>query len=111
MLQRPPCNYWVRLMNETPQVQHCGRVALIGKPNVGKSTLLNHLVGQKVTITSRKPQTTRQRLLGIKTLGSAQIIYVDTPGYQQSHKKALNRHMNKTIISTLMDVDLVLFMT
>jgi len=97
-------------MNEESQVQHCGRVALIGKPNVGKSTLLNHLVGQKVSITSRKPQTTRQRLLGIKTLGSAQIIYVDTPGYQQSYKKALNRHMNKTISSTLMDVDLVLFM-
>jgi GTPase len=97
-------------MNETPQVQRCGRVALIGKPNVGKSTLLNHLVGQKVSITSRKPQTTRQRLLGIKTLDSAQIIYVDTPGYQQSYKKALNRHMNKTISSTLLDVDLVLFM-
>lgn len=97
-------------MNETSQVHYCGRVALIGKPNVGKSTLLNHLVGQKVSITSRKPQTTRQRLLGIKTLGSAQIIYVDTPGYQQSYKKALNRHMNKTISSTLMDVNLVLFM-
>ena len=98
-------------MNDKSQVQYCGRVALIGQPNVGKSTLLNHLVGQKVSITSRKPQTTRQRLLGIKTLGSAQIIYVDTPGYQQSYKKALNRHMNKTISSTLMDVDLVLFMT
>jgi GTPase len=96
-------------MNEISQSQLCGRVALIGQPNVGKSTLLNHLVGQKVSITSRKPQTTRQRLLGIKTVGSAQIIYVDTPGYQQSYKKALNRHMNKTISSTLMGVDLVLF--
>ncbi|MES2624309.1 MAG: GTPase Era [Pseudomonadota bacterium] len=97
-------------MNEETVIQHCGRVALIGKPNVGKSTLLNHLVGQKVSITSRKPQTTRQRLLGIKTVGAAQIIYIDTPGYQQSYKKALNRHMNKTISSTLVDVDLVLIM-
>lgn len=97
-------------MSETPEVHRCGRVALIGKPNVGKSTLLNHLVGQKVSITSRKPQTTRQPLLGIKTLGAAQIIYVDTPGYQQSYKKALNRHMNRTISTTLMDVDLILFM-
>jgi GTP-binding protein Era len=105
-----PCSYSVRLMNEPSKVQRCGKVALIGRPNVGKSTLLNHLVGQKISITSRKPQTTRQTILGIKTRGEAQIVYVDTPGYQQSYKKALNRHMNKTISSTLLDVDLVLLM-
>jgi GTP-binding protein Era len=110
MLQLLRCSYWVRLMDDKSRVQRCGKVALIGKPNVGKSTLLNHLVGQKISITSRKPQTTRQTILGIKTLGDAQIIYVDTPGYQQSYKKALNRHMNKTISSALLDVDLVLMM-
>ena len=110
MPRRRPCNYWVRPMDEQAPVQRCGKVALIGKPNVGKSTLLNHLVGQKISITSRKPQTTRQTILGIKTIADAQIVYVDTPGYQQSYKKALNRHMNKTISSTLLDVDLVLLM-
>jgi GTP-binding protein Era len=89
----------------------CGLVALVGRPNVGKSTLLNHLVGQKVSITSRKPQTTRQRLLGIKTVGQAQLVYVDTPGFQLGYKKALNRYMNRTISNTVNDVDVVLFMT
>jgi len=84
-------------------------VSLIGKTNVGKSTLLNQLVEQKVSITSRKPQTTRQRLLGIKTQGSNQIIYVDTPGFHQGHKRALNKFMNKTALSSIEGVDIVLF--
>jgi len=86
-----------------------GMVSLIGKTNVGKSTLLNQLVEQKVSITSRKPQTTRQRLLGIKTEGSNQIIYVDTPGFHQGHKRALNKFMNKTALSSIEGVDIVLF--
>jgi len=84
-------------------------VSLIGKTNVGKSTLLNQLVEQKVSITSRKPQTTRQRLLGIKTEGSNQIIYVDTPGFHQGRKRALNKFMNKTALSSIEGVDIVLF--
>ena len=86
-----------------------GMVSLIGKTNVGKSTLLNQLVEQKVSITSRKPQTTRQSLLGIKTEGSNQIIYVDTPGFHQGHKRALNKFMNKTALSSIEGVDIVLF--
>ena len=86
-----------------------GMVSLIGKTNVGKSTLLNQLVEQKISITSRKPQTTRQRLLGIKTKGSNQIIYVDTPGFHQGHKRALNKFMNKTALSSIEGVDIVLF--
>ncbi|MFZ9585217.1 MAG: GTPase Era [Pseudohongiellaceae bacterium] len=88
--------------------QRCGLIALIGRPNVGKSTLLNHLVGQKVSITSRKPQTTRQRVLGIKTRDNAQLIFVDTPGYHLGEKKALNRAMNKTVGAVLLDVDIIL---
>jgi GTPase len=88
----------------------CGLVALVGRPNVGKSTLLNYLVGQKVSITSRKPQTTRQRVVGIKTLGASQIIYVDTPGFHQGFKKALNKYMNKAVNTALLDVDVVLFL-
>ena len=84
-------------------------VSLIGKTNVGKSTLLNQLVEQKVSITSRKPQTTRQRLLGIKTEGCNQIIYVDTPGFHQGHKRALNKFMNKTALSSIEGVDIILF--
>lgn len=90
--------------------KHCGFVAIVGKPNVGKSTLLNHILGQKVSITSRKPQTTRHRLLGIKTSDVAQIIFVDTPGLHAGIDKALNRFMNKTVNNTINDVDLVLFM-
>lgn len=98
-------------MSDNDARTRCGLIALIGRPNVGKSTLLNHLVGQKVSITSRKPQTTRQRLLGIKTVGDAQLIYVDTPGFQLGYKKALNRYMNRTISNTVNDVDVILFMT
>jgi GTP-binding protein Era len=89
---------------------HCGYVAIIGRPNVGKSTLLNHLLGQKISITSRKPQTTRHRILGIKTEGDTQIVYVDTPGLHLETKKALNRYMNKAAISVIHDVDVIVFM-
>jgi len=87
----------------------CGYVALVGRPNVGKSTLLNHLLGQKISITSRKPQTTRHRVLGIKTEGANQIVYVDTPGMHKVEPKAINRYMNQTAASAMQDVDVVVF--
>ena len=90
--------------------KNCGLVAIVGRPNVGKSTLLNHILGQKISITSRKPQTTRHRLLGIKTTDTAQIIFVDTPGLHIGIDKALNRYMNKTVSAVIQDVDLILFM-
>ncbi len=89
----------------------CGYAALIGRPNVGKSTLLNYLLGQKVSITSRKPQTTRHRLIGIKTNENTQVLYVDTPGIHDGQKKAINRYMNQTAVSVLRDVDVVVWMT
>lgn len=88
----------------------CGYVAIVGRPNVGKSTLLNHLLGQKVSITSRKPQTTRHRLLGIKTTHDAQILYVDTPGLHLGGRRAINRIMNRAAASAIHDVDVVVFM-
>jgi len=87
----------------------CGYVAIVGRPNVGKSTLLNHLLGQKISITSRKPQTTRHQVLGIKTEDAHQIIYVDTPGLHAGAEKAINRVMNRAASSAMDDVDLVLF--
>ncbi|TFZ02450.1 GTPase Era [Ramlibacter henchirensis] len=89
--------------------QRCGVIAIVGKPNVGKSTLLNALVGQKISITSRKAQTTRHRITGIRTIGATQFIFVDTPGFQTRHAKALNRSLNKTVMGAVGDVDLVLF--
>lgn len=89
---------------------HCGYVALIGRPNVGKSTLMNHLLGQKLSITSRKPQTTRHRILGIKTTDAGQAIFMDTPGMHGDEKRVLNRFLNKTADSTLLGVDLVLWL-
>ena len=92
-----------------PAEQRCGYVAIVGKPNVGKSTLLNALVGQKVSITSRKAQTTRHRITGMRTVGPSQFIFVDTPGFQTRHGNALNRALNKTVMGAVSDVDLILF--
>ena len=88
---------------------HCGFVALVGRPNVGKSTILNHMVGQKVSITSRRPQTTRHRILGIKTDAQGQIIFVDTPGLHQDQPRAMNRYLNRSAMDSLRDVDVVVF--
>ncbi|NVK40457.1 MAG: GTPase Era [Oceanospirillaceae bacterium] len=98
---------------EIPQYegdQRCGYVAIVGRPNVGKSTLLNRILGQKLSITSRKPQTTRHQILGIKTEGDLQVVYVDTPGLHKEQGKALNRYMNKAASDALRDVDLVVFL-
>ena len=88
---------------------HCGFVAIVGRPNVGKSTLLNQLLGQKVSITSRKAQTTRHRILGIDTQGNTQIIYIDTPGLHIEEKRAINQLMNKAASSSIGDVEVILF--
>lgn len=89
---------------------HCGYVALVGRPNVGKSTLLNTLLGQKMSITSPKPQTTRHRLLGIKTTNHHQIIYVDTPGLHQRKSNAMNRYLNRAAISSVTGIDIVVWL-
>ena len=89
--------------------QRCGLVAIVGKPNVGKSTLLNALVGQKISITSRKAQTTRHRITGMHTRGATQFVFVDTPGFQTLHGNALNKSLNKTVQGAVADVDLILF--
>lgn len=96
-------------MSDSGPATRCGYVALVGRPNVGKSTLLNHLLGQKISITSRKPQTTRHRVLGIKTEGDSQIVYVDTPGMHREEPRAINRYMNRAADSSLQDVDVVVF--
>lgn len=95
-------------MNE--QSFHTGYLAIVGRPNVGKSTLTNRLVGAKVSITSRKAQTTRHRIHGVLTSNACQFIFVDTPGFQTKHRNALNRLMNRSVTQTLADVDVVLFM-
>jgi len=92
------------------QNYRCGYVGLIGRPNVGKSTLLNHMIGQKISITSHKPQTTRHRILGIKTTDEAQFVFVDTPGMHQAGKHAMSRYLNRAAASTLNDVDVVIFL-
>ncbi|WP_280192196.1 GTPase Era [Delftia sp. PS-11] len=89
--------------------QRCGLIAIVGKPNVGKSTLMNALVGQKISITSRKAQTTRHRITGIRTREQTQFVFVDTPGFQTKHSTALNKSLNKTVMGAIGDVDLILF--
>jgi GTP-binding protein Era len=91
--------------------QRCGLIAIVGKPNVGKSTLLNALVGQKISITSRKAQTTRHRITGMRSLEATQFVFVDTPGFQTRHGNALNRSLNKAVLGVINDVDLILFVT
>ncbi|MWP46027.1 GTPase Era [Gilliamella sp. Pas-s27] len=93
----------------TEKTQHCGFVAIVGRPNVGKSTLLNQLLGQKISITSRKAQTTRHRIVGIDTQNNDQIIYIDTPGLHIEEKRAINRLMNRAASSSIGDVELVIF--
>ena len=98
---------------ESASATRCGLIAIVGRPNVGKSTLLNALVGQKISITSRKAQTTRHRITGVRTIGPTQFVFVDTPGFQTKQvrgRTALNRNLNRTVTSVIGDVDLVLFM-
>lgn len=89
---------------------YCGFVAIIGRPNVGKSTLMNYIIGEKVSITARKPQTTRHRISGIHTFENYQAVFVDTPGLHRGAKKALNKQLNKTASQVIVDVDLICFM-
>lgn len=101
-------------MNAADDTPHddsrCGFIALVGRPNVGKSTLLNRILGQKISITSRRPQTTRHRILGIDTSDQVQAIYVDTPGLHRGGKRAMNRYLNRAATSTLKDVDVIVFL-
>jgi len=90
-------------------VARCGHVAIVGRPSVGKSTLLNALVGARISITSRKPQTTRHRIFGIRTDGNAQFIFVDTPGFQTQHASKLNERLNHAVREALADVDVIVF--
>lgn len=91
------------------QTKKCGLVAIVGRPNVGKSTLMNHILEQKISITSKKPQTTRHRILGIHTEANEQVIYVDTPGLHKEEKRAINKLMNRAASSALGDVEVILF--
>jgi len=95
---------------EAGAAHRAGRVALVGRPNVGKSTLLNRLVGSKISITSSRPQTTRSRVTGIVTRPDAQIEFVDTPGFQTEHRTALNRAMNRSVRAGLQDVDVIVWL-
>lgn len=98
------------MTSKNVQPERCGYIAIVGRPNVGKSTLLNHILQQKISITSRKPQTTRHNVLGIKTEGPSQFIYVDTPGLHLQHSRAINRYMNRAATTAIRDVDLVVFL-
>jgi len=94
----------------TTEMKHCGLIAIVGRPNVGKSTLLNSLLGQKISITSKKPQTTRHRILGILTEGTKQAVLVDTPGLHTDEKRAINRLMNRAASSSIAEVELIVFL-
>jgi GTP-binding protein Era len=96
-------------MLDNDKVTKCGYIAIVGRPNVGKSTLLNHILGQKLSINSRKPQTTRHNLLGIKNYKQTQFLFVDTPGLHSDQKKALNRYMNHSVTTAIKDVDVIVF--
>ncbi|MBT9595662.1 MAG: GTPase Era [Vitreoscilla sp.] len=117
-MAQPPSERTIATVNDTTSTppaeagppQRCGLIAIVGRPNVGKSTLMNALVGQKISITSNKAQTTRHRITGVRTVDEAQFVFVDTPGFQMKHAAALNRSLNRTVLSTLGDVDLVLFL-
>ena len=106
--KKPPLLLTIRF-SVADSTHRCGTVAIVGRPNAGKSTLLNHLIGQKISITSRKPQTTRHRLLGIVTKPDAQYLFLDTPGWQTLHRSALNRAMGRSITSALEEADVILW--
>lgn len=97
------------MSNDQQLSSRCGVVAIVGRPNVGKSTLLNHLLEQKISITSRKPQTTRNNVIGIKTEGMVQMVFIDTPGIHLGHHKAINRAMNRNATSALQGVEVIVF--
>ena len=109
MIEQPTGFSSILNMDGLPQPFRSGFIAIVGRPNVGKSTLLNHLIGQKISITSRKAQTTRHRIHGIYTDEHSQFVFVDTPGFQTRHLNALNRGMNRVVTSSLRDVQVVMY--
>ena len=104
-----PHHLWSNKLNTDTATKKSGYICIVGRPNVGKSTLLNHILGQKISITSRKPQTTRHNILGIKTREDAQLIFLDTPGQHLKEPRAINRYMNRVASSAMKDVDVVIF--
>ena len=107
-MRSPPLPQETRKHVADPEVrQHCGHVAIVGRPSVGKSTLLNALVGARISITSKKPQTTRHRISGIRTEPGVQFVFVDTPGFQTRHASKLNERLNRAVRETLADVDVI----
>jgi len=109
-MRSPPLPQETRKHVADPDVrQHCGHVAIVGRPSVGKSTLLNALVGARISITSKKPQTTRHRISGIRTEPGVQFVFVDTPGFQTRHASKLNERLNRAVRETLADVDVIVF--
>jgi len=96
--------------NTCQETSRCGHIAIVGRPNVGKSTLINHILGQKLSITSRRPQTTRYQIRGVKTVNNVQAVYVDTPGIHKVNSNMMSRQMNKAALTSMKDVDLIIFM-